>query len=77
MVDVFSPAERTTLYRVIESRRDVRAFRSDPIAANTLARILRAAHHAPSVGLMQPWNFIVIRDARNQGPSQSAVRGPE
>ncbi len=63
MVDVFSPAERTTLYRVIESRRDVRAFRSDPIATNTLARILGAAHSAPSVGLMQPWNFIVIRDA--------------
>jgi 5,6-dimethylbenzimidazole synthase len=63
MVDVFSPAERAALYRVIESRRDVRAFRSDPIATVTLARILRAAHHAPSVGLMQPWNFIVIRDA--------------
>ena len=63
MADVFSPAERTTLYRVIESRRDVRAFRTDPIPTNTLARILGAAHHAPSVGLMQPWNFIVIRDA--------------
>jgi len=63
MVDVFSPAERAALYRVIESRRDVRAFRTDPIAAETLARILGAAHHAPSVGLMQPWNFIVIRDA--------------
>jgi 5,6-dimethylbenzimidazole synthase len=63
MVDVFSPAERAALYRVIESRRDVRAFRADPIATNTLARILGAAHHAPSVGLMQPWNFIVIRDA--------------
>jgi 5,6-dimethylbenzimidazole synthase len=63
MVDVFSPAERAGLYRVIESRRDVRAFRTDPIATETLARILGAAHHAPSVGLMQPWNFIVIRDA--------------
>jgi 5,6-dimethylbenzimidazole synthase len=63
MVDVFSPAERAALYRVIESRRDVRAFRTDPIATETLARILGAAHHAPSVGLMQPWNFIVIRDA--------------
>jgi 5,6-dimethylbenzimidazole synthase len=63
MVDVFSPAERTTLYRVIETRRDVRAFRTDPVDTNTLARILGAAHHAPSVGLMQPWNFIVIRDA--------------
>ena len=63
MVDVFSPAERAALYRVIESRRDVRAFRTDPIATDTLARILGAAHHAPSVGLMQAWNFIVIRDA--------------
>jgi 5,6-dimethylbenzimidazole synthase len=63
MVDVFSPAERAALYRVIESRRDVRAFRTDPIATDTLTRILDAAHHAPSVGLMQPWNFIVIRDA--------------
>jgi 5,6-dimethylbenzimidazole synthase len=63
MIDVFSAGERAALYRVIESRRDVRAFRTDPIAPDTLARILGAAHHAPSVGLMQPWNFIVIRDA--------------
>jgi len=63
MNEVFSAAERAALYRVIESRRDVRAFRSDPIDAETLGRILGAAHHAPSVGLMQPWNFIVIRDA--------------
>jgi 5,6-dimethylbenzimidazole synthase len=49
--------------RVIESRRDVRAFRTDSIATDTLAQILGAAHHAPPVGLMQPWNFIVIRDA--------------
>lgn len=63
MVEVFSTAERAALYRVIESRRDVRAFRTDPIDTETLARILGAAHHAPSVGLMQPWNFIVIRDA--------------
>jgi len=51
------------LYRVIERRRDVRAFRPDPIPSETLYRLLSAAHHAPSVGLMQPWNFIVIQDA--------------
>jgi 5,6-dimethylbenzimidazole synthase len=62
MDEVFSPAERAALYRVIESRRDVRAFRTDPIADDALNRILQAAHHAPSVGLMQPWNVIVIRD---------------
>ena len=48
------------LYRLIESRRDVRAFRGEPIQDETLRRILRAAHHAPSVGFMQPWNFIEI-----------------
>jgi 5,6-dimethylbenzimidazole synthase len=50
------------LYRIIDSRRDVRAFRPDPIPDETLHRILLAAHHAPSVGFMQPWNFIIIRD---------------
>ncbi len=61
MDDAFSASERATLYRLIESRRDVRAFRPEPIPEETLLRILSAAHHAPSVGLMQPWNFIVIR----------------
>lgn len=61
MNDEFSPADRATLYRIIERRRDVRAFTPDPIPDDTLFRILRAAHHAPSVGLMQPWNFIVIQ----------------
>ena len=54
------------LYRLIESRRDVRAFRGEPIQDETLRRILRAAHHAPSVGFMQPWNFIVIRAAETK-----------
>ena len=62
MEDEFSAADREVLYRVIERRRDVRAFRPDSIPSETLYRILSAAHHAPSVGLMQPWNFIVIQD---------------
>jgi 5,6-dimethylbenzimidazole synthase len=62
-VEEFSAADREVFYRVIERRRDVRAFRPDPIPPETLYRILGAAHHAPSVGLMQPWNFIVIQDA--------------
>lgn len=62
-MEEFSAADREVFYRVIERRRDVRAFRPDPIPSETLYRILGAAHHAPSVGLMQPWNFIVIQDA--------------
>jgi nicotinate-nucleotide--dimethylbenzimidazole phosphoribosyltransferase len=51
------------LYQVIAARRDVRnGFRPDPIADDVLTRVLTAAHQAPSVGLSQPWDFIVVRD---------------
>ena len=60
----FSEAERGALYRAIRLRRDVRAqFTSDPVPDEILLRILGAAHMAPSVGLSQPWRFIVVRDA--------------
>jgi len=55
--------ERDSFYKVLYGRRDVRSeFLSDPVADECLDRILQAAHHAPSVGLSQPWNFIVLRD---------------
>ena len=58
----FSDAERDAVYRAIHTRRDVRGqFRPDPIADEVLARVLTAAHHAPSVGFMQPWDFILVR----------------
>lgn len=58
----FSQEERDALYKTIFNRRDVRSqFKPDPIADDVLARILRAAHHAPSVGFMQPWDFILVR----------------
>lgn len=50
------------VYDVIAERRDVRRFRSDPVAEDVLDRVLGAAHQAPSVGLMQPWRLIVIRN---------------
>lgn len=56
-------AEREGLYRAIMTRRDTRGeFLPDPIPDEVLSRILVAAHHAPSVGFMQPWNFLLIRD---------------
>ena len=58
----FDPAERRAVYRAIYERRDVRNYRPDPVPEPTLLRILDAAHHAPSVGFMQPWNFLVLRD---------------
>jgi 5,6-dimethylbenzimidazole synthase len=56
----FSNSERQILYEVIQARRDIRHFRPDPIPVDVLRRILEAAHHAPSVGFMQPWNFILV-----------------
>ena len=61
--NLVSPAEREAVYKTIYGRRDVRSFfKPDPIPQEVLARILAAAHHAGSVGYMQPWNFIVVED---------------
>jgi 5,6-dimethylbenzimidazole synthase len=49
------------LYETIYSRRDVREFLCEDVPDTVLIRILDAAHHAGSVGFMQPWNFLVIR----------------
>jgi len=56
----FSPAERAAVYRAIAERRDMRHFVGGEVAPQLLARLLEAAHQAPSVGLMQPWRFIRI-----------------
>ncbi|TGV52348.1 5,6-dimethylbenzimidazole synthase, partial [Mesorhizobium sp. M2D.F.Ca.ET.160.01.1.1] len=62
--DGFDQIARDAVYRAMFTRRDVRShFTSEAIDDAVLARLLLAAHHAPSVGFMQPWNFIVIRDA--------------
>lgn len=59
----FSPQERRAVYRVISERRDMRRFvRGAVVDEDVLARLLQAAHAAPSVGLMQPWRFIRITD---------------
>ena len=59
----FSKDEMDSLYRVIFSRRDVRSgFTGEPIKDEVLRRILDAAHHGPSVGFSQPWNFILVKD---------------
>ena len=59
----FSPQERQAVYRVISERRDMRRFvPGSAVSEEVLARLLQAAHAAPSVGLMQPWRFIRITD---------------
>ena len=67
MNEEFSQDEKNGFYKAVFSRRDVRSrFISDPIDDKTLSKILNAAHHAPSVGFSQPWNFILIKDVETR-----------
>jgi 5,6-dimethylbenzimidazole synthase len=61
-VTASAPAALSELYEVIHRRRDVRGqFTGAPVPAEALERILGAAHAAPSVGLTQPWDFVLVR----------------
>ncbi|HVA86504.1 MAG TPA: 5,6-dimethylbenzimidazole synthase [Candidatus Saccharimonadales bacterium] len=65
------PADwREGVYQAIYRRRDIRRFRPDSVPPEVLARVLQAAHHAPSVGFMQPWNFVVVADRQTRGRVQ-------
>lgn len=69
----FSETERAAVYRAIAARRDVRAdFTADAVSDDVLLRVLAAAHRAPSVGLSQPWRFVVVRDAATRSAVHDA-----
>jgi 5,6-dimethylbenzimidazole synthase len=60
---VTSLEDMSRFYDVLHRRRDVRAeFTGEPVDPVQLKRILDAAHAAPSVGLSQPWDFIIVTD---------------
>ncbi len=60
---VFSEEQKKGVYQAIMQRRDIRAqFTNKPLSDTLLNRLLQAAHHAPSVGFMQPWNFLIIKN---------------
>lgn len=56
----FSAPEIAAVYRAIFERRDMRHFSGGAVAPELMRRLLQAAHHAPSVGFMQPWRFVRI-----------------
>ena len=67
MNEEFSDDEKAGFYKAIYSRRDVRShFTAEPIDDKVLTKILNAAHHAPSVGFSQPWNFILIKSQKTK-----------
>ena len=60
--NAFSALETQAVYRAIFERRDMRHFSGGTVAPEIMRRLLTAAHHAPSVGFMQPWRFVRISD---------------
>jgi 5,6-dimethylbenzimidazole synthase len=58
----YSDQEIATVERAIRERRDMRHFLPDPLPEGLVERLVEAAHWAPSVGYMQPWRFIRVRD---------------
>ncbi len=71
----FEDDHKEGLYRAIYSRRDIRGqFLPDPVPEDVLSRVLKAAHHAPSVGFMQPWNFIMVKDEDKRGRVHDAFK---
>jgi 5,6-dimethylbenzimidazole synthase len=58
----FSTRAKDAVYKAIFERRDMRHFSGGVVEPETLRKLLTAAHHAPSVGFMQPWRFIRVQD---------------
>ena len=73
MANPFSESERAAVYRAIYERRDMRHFVPVPVDPEVLRRLLDAAHHAPSVGYMQPWRIVRVTDASVRQALRDAV----
>ena len=61
------------MYRAIYERRDMRHFVREPVDADVLRRLIDAAHHAPSVGFMQPWRILRVTEESLRASLQAAV----
>lgn len=66
----------SALYDVINRRRDTRReFTGEPVTPEVLERVLLAAHAAPSVGMSQPWDFVLVRDPDTLAAFRDHVAG--
>ena len=62
----FDEGFRNTLHDLFAWRRDIRHFRRDPLPAGTLENLIEVACLAPSVGLSQPWRFVIVDDEQRR-----------
>ncbi len=67
----FDPAFRARLRDLLIWRRDVRRFRRDPLPAGTLQALIELACLAPSVGLSQPWRFVIVEEETRRAAIKS------
>jgi 5,6-dimethylbenzimidazole synthase len=71
-----TPTEGAALYDVINRRRDTRReFTGAPVNPDALERVLLAAHAAPSVGMSQPWDFVLVRSEQTLRAFRDHVGG--
>jgi 5,6-dimethylbenzimidazole synthase len=70
----FDDAFRAQLLQLMAWRRDVRRFRPDPLPPGTLERLIETACLAPSVGLSQPWRFVIVADAARREAVRAEFR---
>jgi len=62
------------VFEAIKGRRSIRAFTSEPVSDEEVMRLIDAARRAPSAGNIQPWEFVVVRDAKiKRGLSVAAL----
>jgi len=66
----FDPAFRARLRDLLLWRRDVRRFRGDPLPGGALDALIELACLAPSVGLSEPWRFVIVEDAARRAAIQ-------
>lgn len=69
----YAEADIDAVWKCMRERRDMRHFLPDPLPDGCLERLVDAAHLAPSVGFMQPWRFLRIRDPALRGDIQELV----
>lgn len=62
----FSPSFQNQLEQLLIWRRDVRHFRTTPVPTSVLDELLETACLAPSVGLSEPWRFVLVNDANRR-----------
>ena len=67
-------AATNDIYEVMQTQRAVRRWTAEPVPDETIERIIRAATWAPSGSNMQPWGFLVIRDAARRERIAEAIR---